>query len=259
MTSIVTITGKDMLKKYKKKPLFGNKYLVLFEDVKVFEQNAVYINFETMFVVVQVETNGQLEDAKFVCTSAKLPFKVYLNKFTKDDAIKLMRAQAKTELSNAFCEAVIRQTGLNPLRITTAMDVCSSLGYTASVVERYVDKWTFTDLHKVIDALLGIGTKTAVKSSCLYLHQNRYWYNRYTKKRLLDEIETIYQIYCDKMAGLVSNEDMLSYLEEKKLTRNKVVYALRLYETVSIASIFALREFIKSATPLEVALRLIGR
>lgn len=258
VTSIVHISRKDELKKYTKAPLFDEKYLVIFDDLRVFENNKTYISFKTMFVILRVESASQLDDARFFCREHKLLYKIYRNMFTREEAMELIQKQATQQASDAFCKAVIKQTGLNPLRIITALSVCEQLGYSVEIIDKYIDKWMYPDIRKLIECLLGAPpSAAAVRASATYLLINRHWY-RYVKKTLLEELDMLLDVYRDKLAGVVGSEDMLAYLDEKKLTRARVLYALKLFEKVSITSVFALREFIKSAQLMEVALRLMG-
>lgn len=258
VTSIVHVHGKDEVRRYTKPPMFDDKYLLIFEDLRVFENNKAYISFATMFPVLHVESLTQLEDAIFVCKEASIPYKVFKNTFTKEDAYALIQAQATEPVNDAFCKALVKQVGLSPLRIITAMGVCEQLGYKASIIERYIDKWVYPDTRKLIECLLGVPrSASAVRSSLLYLQLNRFWY-RYVQKTLLEELEVILQVYKDKLAGKLSSEQLFAYVESEHITRARVMFALKLFERVGIPAVFALREFIKSASLMEVVLRLEG-
>lgn len=256
VTSIVSIHGKDDVRKYRKPPLFDDRYLVLFEDLRVFSDNKAYLSFNTMFPVVHLEAATQLEDAEFLCKEAGIPYKVFRNYFTREDAYALIQANATQPVSENLCKAIVRQVGLSPIRIVTAVGVCEQLGYKASVVERYVDKWVYPDIRKLIECLLGVPrSKSALRNALTYLHINRFWY-RYVKRNLIDELDIILQVYKDKLDGKIGSDQLFAYIEETHTTRARVMFALRLYEHVGISSVFALREFIKYARLMDVVLRL---
>lgn len=258
ITSVVHIHGKEELKKYNKGPIFDDRYLVIFENAKIFESNKAYLSFDIMFPVVHVETVSQLEDAEFICKELNISYKIFRNLFTRDDAFKLIQSHAGENVSDDFCKAVVKQVGLSPLRIITALGVCDQLGYTTKIIEKYVDRWVYPDTRKLVECLLGVPCSvSAVRSSLLYLQINRHWY-RYVQKILLDELDTILQVYKDKLTGNLCSDSIFVYIESQHITRARVMFALRLFEKVSISTVFALREFIKTASLMEVALRLGG-
>ena len=256
VTSIVNIRRKEELRKLNSKPLFNKKYLVLFDDLEVFESNKSLLSYTFMVPVVHVEHKSQLEDAKFICNGSDIPFKVYVNEFTRPQAMRFMQSQAKSELSDAVCKAIIRQTGLSPLRILVAIAVLEQVGYSESNVQKYVDKWVYPDIRSLIMCLLGYPiTKKAYQRLLAYLHTNRHWY-RYIKKNILDELDSVLTVYRDKIEGKIEDQMLFEYVETTRISRARVTYALRLFNSVSIVSVFALREFIKSASLMEVVLRL---
>lgn len=256
VTSVLNITRKDELRRYQKPPLFDEKYLVIFEDSSVFLANKSYINFSTMFPVIKSETRVQYDDACFACKEHDIPYKTLWLNFTKEDAMRFIAENVSQSVSDEFCKTVIRQVGLSPMRIISALGVCEQVGYTREKVLKYVDKYVYLDIRRLIECLLGVPkSKAAVTSARVYLHTNRHWYH-YVSRNLLDEIDTILSIYRDKLQGELSPQSMLSYLEEKHVSRRSVTFALSLFNRVSIVSLYSLREFIKTASLMEVALRI---
>lgn len=258
VTSVVHVRQRDELRKYSKSPLFDEKYLLIFEDLKLLVDNKPFIVFETMFPVLHVESVGQLEDAQFVLNELGLPFKVFNNVFTREDAYAFIQEKASEHVSDSFCKAVVRQVGLSPIRIMTALGVCEQVGYKESVLESYVDKWVYPDVRKLIECLLGVPrSKSAIRKSLLYLKLNRYWY-RYVQRTVLDELDTLLKVYTDKIQGRLSSDSIFAYTESEHVTRSRVMFALGLFERVSITSVFALREYMKIAPLMDVVLRLSG-
>lgn len=256
ISSVVRITKKDGLRAYAAPPLFDEKYLVIFEDLHLFKDAYSQINFKTMFPVLLIEGKDALEDAKFLMTEKKIPYKVYYNEFTRDMAYELVRDNASEEVSENFCKAVVRQVGLNPLRIITAVGVCSQVGYTTAALEKYVDKWVYLDVRRLIECLLGVAeSNAAYRHAMLYLYHNRHWYKS-VKKRVIDELDEILDLYKAKLAGELRGSNVLNYVETHGITRSRVVYASKLFERVSIATIVALREFVNTASLIEVVLKI---
>lgn len=254
--SVVRVTKKEELRKYKAPPLFDAKYLVIFETLKSLQDNFALIHYAQMFPVLLVENRAQFDDALFFLNTAKGKYRVFHNEFLKEDAIAFVAASAKEQVSESFCKAVVRHVGLSPLRIMTALSVCDQMGYTIKNLERYVDKYVYLDQRKLIEALLGVPrSKASLRASFLYLQLNRHWY-RYVQKDLLDELTAIIQIYKDKLSGVLRKETVFIYMDERSLTRSQVTYALSLFDKVSLVNVFSLREFIKSASLLEVVSQL---
>ena len=256
LPSILHITRKEELRIYTKPPMFDDKYLVIFDSLRVLQSNKAYISFKLMFPVLRVETEAQLNDAKFYCQEEGIPYKVFHNEFTRANAMTMIQTQASEPVSDAVMKAIIRQVGLSPMRIITAIAVCEQMGYTVSTVERYVDKWIYPDLRKLIECLLGVPrSASAVRSSIQYLHLNRHWY-RYVKRNLLDELDFVMEVYKGKIQGELFEENLHSYSDEHHVTIARVMFSLKLFERVSITSVVVLREFIKNASLMDVVLRL---
>lgn len=255
-TSIVHVNNKTQFRQYNKRPLFDEKYLVLFDDVNTFKKSKESLSFKTMFPVVSVDSKTAVDDLKFICRNADIPYKVCYNEFTREHAYTLISEQATQKVSDAVAKAIIRQVGLNPMRIITAIAVCEQVGYSASNVEKYVDKWTYPDIRKIIECLLGVPpSATAKRNAYLYLHANRHWF-KHVRKRISTELEAMLSIYQAKIAGQLADSNMLDYMEENRVPRARIAYTLKMFDKVSIVELLSLNEFIKSASILEVALRL---
>ena len=122
-------------------------------------------------------------------------------------------------------------------------------------MQKYIDKWVYPDTRKLIQCLLGQPpSKAAIRNSLGYLHSNRHWYKS-VKKILLDEIDGILEVYNAKLAGKLESQLLLDYIENSKTTRSRVMFALKLFNNVSIASVYALKSFLQTADIMEVALR----
>lgn len=254
--SVLRITRKEELRKYKVPPLFDRRYLVLFESLRCFEDNSAYLDFKIMFPILQVETKGQLDDAIFFFQEKNIPYQFYHNDFTKEDARLFVRQLAKSDVSDTFCKAVVSHVGCNPIRITAAVNTCDQLGYSVRVLHRYVDKWVYLDRRKLIDSLLGVAkSRATVKTAYFYLQMNRNWYKSVVKS-LVGDLDLILQIYQDRISGDLRDSNLFDYIETNKVTRSQVIHALSLFDKVSITKVILLREFLKQASIMDVVLML---
>lgn len=255
--SIVNVTKRDVLRAYSKPPIFDEKYLVIFEDYKAFEGNAAYIRFGFMFPVVICSRRSALEDSIDLCKTKSIPYKVYVNAFEKEDAMSLIRDLASEEVSDNFCKVLINRVGLNPQRIISAVMVCEQVGYKTSNISRYIDKYTYIDVYDVLESLLQVcKSRAQIKRAALYVHTNRLWYKRYTRVTLVKEMDTLIQIYYDLIDGVLTPFTVQAYIEEKRIPKYRVMYAIDLYSQKSLVELLSLRQFLSTASILEVAMRL---
>ncbi len=255
--SIVRVHSKDSLRRYTRPPIYDEKYLVLFDSVKVLESNISFVHLDFMFPVMMCSTKGQVEDTRYLCQGKKMPFRIFINQFKKADGIDLIRELAKEEVSNSFCDTLVSRVGLSPQRIISAMMVCEQVGYTTANISKYVDKYNYIDLYDVIESLLGIcRSKAQCTRAALYIHQNRIWYKKYTRQSLIKEVDLLLKIYCDITSGKLTEYTLQDYTEEERISRYRVLYAANLYERISYVELLSLRQFLEKASILEVTLQL---
>lgn len=255
--SIVRVAKRDALRSYQKPPIFDDKYLVIFEDKKVFEGNVAFLRLQFMFPVVLCPNKGALTDVIDLCKEKHLPYRVYVNKFEKADAIDLIQSLASEKVSHTFCETLIRRVGLSPKRILSAVMVCEQVGYTTSNVSKYIDKYTYIDIYDVVETLLGICRSNAQrKRAAVYLHTNRLWYRRYTQPQLVKELELMIKIYQDLIGGKLTPYSVQAYIESEKVPKYRVLYTVDLYSRISLIELLSLKQFLSQATILEVAMRI---
>lgn len=255
--SILHIVRKEGLRGYTKPPVYDENFLVIFEDCKTFEANLESLNLEFMFPVVLCPSKAALDDGREICRVKQIPYGVYQNKFKKEDAAALIRSLTKQKVTKDFCDTLISRVGLSPQRIISAVMVCEQVGFTTSNLSKYVDKYVYIDLYDVIESLLGICSSRAQQMrAAVYLHMNRPWYKNYTQGRLVSELDTLIQIYRDLIDGSLTPYTMQEYQDSNRIPRYRVMYAIHLYETICITKLLALRQFLSSASILEVALHL---
>lgn len=255
--SILHISSKDGLRAYTKPPVFDKNYLVIFDSVRILESNFGQIKWRFMFPVLVCKSKSMVTDAKALCQEKGVSYKVFVNPFEKPDAMDLIRSVASVQVSDSFCKALISRVGLNPTRLISGSMVCEQVGYSTSNISKYIDKYTYIDVYDVIDVLLGVVKSAAQrKRASMYLHLNRIWYKRYTKDVLVSEVDTLIKIFLDSLSGALTIYNLNDYLEDNHVSRFKVLHATELLEKKSINELYALRQFLNSASLLEVAMRL---
>ena len=255
--SIVHVTRKDGLRAYTQRPIYDDYYLVIFEDVRVLESCSSSIRLDFMLPVMLCSSKNSVESAKEVCQNKGLKYSVYVNAFTKDVASEMIRNLASVKVSDEFCKALIKRVGLSPQRIISAVMVCEQVGYTTSSISKYVDKYTYIDIYDVLESLLHICKSGAqMKRAALYLHTNRLWYNKYTRANLIKEVDTIIKIYRALLTGELTAYSMQEYEMSEHIPRYRLLYAIDLFEQISLNELLALKQFISTASLLEVVLKL---
>ncbi len=255
--SVIHVHTKDALRRINEAPVYNDRYLVIFESSRIFESNINYIRLKTMLPVVLCQSKGQSEDVRFICQEKNVPCKVFVNQFTKSDATDLIIELTHGEASKKFCDDMISRVGLSPQRIISGVLVCEQVGFTSSNISKYVDKYNYIDIYDVIESLLGICKSQAQRRrAALYLHQNRVWYSKYTKQNLLREMDTLLGLYHDITDGSLTEYTLHTYIDEKHVSRYRALYAFDLYERVSYTQLLALRQFVDTASLLEVSMSL---
>lgn len=255
--SIVHVHSRDGLRRYNTPPVYDEKYLVLFDDVKILEANITYIHLEFMFPVVLCETKGKADDARYLCQDKKIPCRVHEHKFLQADGIDLIHELASERVSDSFCKALLTRVGKSPRRILSAIMVCEQVGYKTSNITKYVDKYTYVDVYDVIESLLGITRSGAQRTrAAMYIHQNRFWYRKFTRPTLTKELESLLKMYSDITEGVLTEYTVHDYAESSRIPRFRVLYAFNLYERVSYITLLSLRQFLEKASILEVTMRL---
>ena len=255
--SIIRMVKKDGLRQYTKPPIFDDRYLVVFEDLKVFESCISSLRFDIMLPLVLCSGKNMTELAKEACQDKDVPFVVYVNVFDKDAASDLIQELASTEVSESFCQALIKRVGLNPQRIISAIMVCEQVGYKTSNISKYVDKYTYIDIYDVIASLLhNCKSAAQVRRAALYLHLNRLWFHRYTRKNLLTEVNILIKVYRALLSGELTAYSMQEYEQSERISRYRLLYTIDLFEQVNLNELLALRQFLTDASLLEVVMRL---
>lgn len=255
--SIVHIRSKDGLRRYNTPPVFDKKYLVIFENKKILDSNMPFIQMDFMFPVITCASRGQSDDIRYLCAEKKELCRTFVNAFKRSDALDLIRDLATEKVSDSFCEALVARVGLSPQRIISAMMVCEQVGYSTSNITKYVDKYNYIDIYDVIESLLGIcrfGSQR--KRAALYIHQNRLWYNKFTKQSLLREIDLLLKLYQDITNGSLTEYTLGVYIEREHIPRYRAIYAVDLYERVPFVTLMSLKQFLEKASLMEVVLRL---
>lgn len=255
--SVVHIHSRDGLRSYTAPPVYDKKYLIIFDDAKSLESNISYIQLSFMFPVVLCPSKSKSDEVRYLCQDKHMPYKLFINKFKKSDGVDLVMELATEEVSNSFCDALVSRVGLSPQRIISALMVCEQVGYTTSNISKYVDKYSYIDLYDAIESLLHIcKSRAQCKRAALFLHQNRFWYQKYTRQSLIREVDLLLKLYRDITDCVLTEYTLHTYIEEQKVPRYRALYAFDLYERISYVSLLSLRQFLEKSTMLEVTLHL---
>lgn len=246
MTSVTVITQKEEVRSYKTPPAFSDVFVMIFKSLDLFKSNQGYIKHDWMWPILLCRTASALASAKAYCLSKDIAFQVSIHAFEKSDAERMVRSLAREDVSKAFVDAVISQVGLSPNRILSAIGICDVVGYTASAVKKYVDKYRYTSIHDVVLTLLGLARKRQTSRGMLQLEQSLNWF-KWFKKQLIAELELIESVFVDALAGEVSNDNLLIYIENKGIARYEIMFCLDLFSRISLVEIKVLKERVKLA------------
>lgn len=236
-TSVVTITRKDQIREIKGSPAFDAVYLVLFKTVSLFKSNAPGIRLQTMWPVVMCNSKQQVTEARLICDSVELPYKIIVNDFDREQAMAMIYSVAKEKVSESFAKNIIRLVGLSPSRIISALGICDAVGYTVAAANKYVDKYRRYDIHDTVRVILGACQSSAQYKRGMYnIELSIPWFRTY-KKRVVKELRVIRQLYSDILEGELRSETLLSYCDSARVTLGQAMFALDLFNTVSLSSL----------------------
>lgn len=88
--NVVYVNYTTQLSNYKYNPLFDKKYLFIIEDYYIFEQIYKSLNLKLIFPVFLLRRNSDELLLKSLLHAANIPYYIYNNPFTREDAVHLL-------------------------------------------------------------------------------------------------------------------------------------------------------------------------
>lgn len=253
--NIVYVNQTTQLTNYKAKPLFDKKYLFIIEDYYTFEQIYKSLNLKLVFPIFLLRRSSDEMLLKNLLHNANIPYYIYNNQFTKEDAIHLILCSASSDdINDDIIKKILSKTGLNPRRILEATMLLNSVGYTASNISKHLDRNIFVSNMDILDVLLHYPkmSKSKYKAVLNYLMTYRNSYLSYIKKELLKEMELYITVYSDILNGIVSEKGVTEYIAGiSSLNSYKYMHILELFELKSINQLKVVEHFIKHSSFLQ--------
>lgn len=253
--NVVYVNYTTQLSNYKYNPLFDKKYLFIIEDYYIFEQIYKSLNLKLIFPVFLLRRNSDELLLKSLLHAANIPYYIYNNPFTREDAVHLLLCSASTEdINDDLIKKILSKTGLSPRRILEAAMILNSVGYTAANISKHLDKNVFVSNMDILDVVLHYPkmSKRKYTSVLNYIMTYRNSYLSYIKKELLKEIDLYITVYSDILTGVVSEKGVTNYIAEvSSLTSYKYMHILELLELKSINQLKVVKHFIKQSNFLQ--------
>ena len=219
--SVVRVSNEKQLMQLKTKPIFSDKYLIVFDSFYTLKHCLQNIKFSFMFPVYIVKKR-EYDDVLLFCKEKGQRFKVLHNPFTKKDAADFLTEIANTELSDGKIKTILARTGTSPMRIITAVAILDSCGYTMKNIKEYIEKSMYVSTFDIVFFLLKQHTpKGKIKAIYRYISEYRSAYP-YIKEELIVEIDFILSVFNDILNSVPETVGVLQYISETpNLTANK--------------------------------------
>ena len=253
--NVIQVNHATQLSNYKSKPIFDKKYLFIIEDYYTFEQIYQSLNLKLIFPVFLLRRSSEELLLKNLLHSAAIPYYIYDNPFTKEDAIHLLLCSASTEdMNDDLIKKILRKTGLSPKRILEAAMILNAVGYTTANISKHLDRNVFVSNMDILDVLLHYPKMSKSKYTAVlnYLMTYRNSYRSYIKKELLKELELYITVYSDILNGVVSEKGVTDYITGiSSLNSYKYMHILELFTLKSINQLKVVKHFIEQSSFLQ--------
>lgn len=253
--SIINVHSSRRVEEINSPPIYNDKYLLIFDDLKVFTSSIPYVKLNIMFPVMQCNTTFEVNEVVDTCNKSKVPYSVYENKYTREDAYNHINLISGKEVSKSFCDSLIRATGLNPTRIISGIAALEGKDYTVHNISKYVDKYSYVSNHDILLLLLNKSKSNKNRKATIkYLIRNRHWYSHYIKPNLINIVDECISTFLAISNGELSKATSLDYIAEHKITKYDFIFYSDLFEKITIVELYSLKEFISKSTPLTISL-----
>lgn len=253
--NIVNVNQTTQLVNYKDKPLFDKKYLFIIEDCYTFEQIYKSLNLKLIFPIFLLRRSSDELILKDLLHNANIPYYIYNNQFTQEDAINLILCSANSDdINDNLIKKILSKTGLSPRRILEAVMILNTVGYTTTNISKHLDRNVFISNMDILDVLLHYPKMSKRKYQAVlnYLMTYRNSYGSYIKKELLKELELYITVYSDILNGVVSKDGVKEYIASiSSLNNYKYMHILELFEFKSINQLKVVEHFIKQSSFLQ--------
>ena len=258
--SILHISSEQQLSKIKTKPIFSEKYLVIFDSLYALKQALQSVKFEYMFPVYAFQKREYDEILSFL-NEKKVRYVVLKNEFTKEDAQNFVASLAKEGLSDKIINQILSKTGYYPKRIITAAALLDTYGYTEKNIKELLDFSVYISSFDIVSCLLGLQiTKKKYNDILSYVSTYRSAY-RYIKEELIIELDTLISVFFDILNSVPEqSESIREYISSKdNLTYYKYYQIDELIGKVSIVDLLTLKRYIADSDILSFIYLLGGR
>lgn len=252
--SILRIYKSGALEDIKTRPMFDDRYLIIFENVAALKNNTLYIKFDYMFPVL-VSNKTEIEKAAEICTQKSIKFKIYKHLFEKEDAVALicnLANEREKTITTSFYEELIKTVGLSPKRIVSAMSVLLEMDLTPANIKKYIEKYNYISNLDIILCLLGIPkNKRHLKRVALYLNKNRHWYRKYIKPSLIEDIDSILYLYQCIIDGTLTINNASSF-ENTDIKQKLILFTIELFNKKTLVEVLYVQKLLHTGDILDV-------
>lgn len=246
--SIIQTDSVTAIQNIKTKPIFNDKYLVIFRSAYVFKQVYATLNLDIIQPLILCSSKRVAEeDFIFLLSKRNLPYTVIENRLTREDANNLIAENTRgITLDAKQYRKLISLTGLSSTRLLQAITFLNNTSWDISNMTKSLHFSPYISPTAIVDILLGKAkNKKQFRQVTNYLLDFQRGYNSYIKPAILSELGLYIKVYQDILMGKVSSSSPLEYIEETQgLTPSSYLHILTLYKQVSIYSLMKLEEYV---------------
>lgn len=250
--SIVHFTSERQLSKLKTKPIFSEKYIVIFDSLFLLKQHIDVLNFNLMFPILCIQRKDYDTIIPFL-KERHINYKILSNPFTKEDALSYIQENANIELSENKLKLIFRKTGASPKKIMTAISLLNEHGYTLKNIQNLLVSNVFISSFDILTILLGQSSTISSKKKAellSYVSEYRDAYS-YILKELLNELNFLILVFNDILDAVPEHKGISNYIESiPGLTAYKFTKIEDIYKKVSLVEILSLEVFLRKSNIL---------
>lgn len=257
--SILQISSEQQLAKIKTKPIFSDRYLVVFNSFYTLKQSIQSIKYAYM-LPVYVIAKREVETVTSFLIEKNVQYRILENVFTEEDAVQILLESANTDLTDKKIKRILSKTGLFPKRIITAVGILNTHGYTDSNIRDLLDFSVYVSSFEILMCLLKQPvSKKRYEAILSYISDYRSAF-KYIREELLSEMDFILKVSDDILHQIPERKGILDYIEATEgLTSYKYRKIDTIIEKVSMVDLLCMKKYLMDADLLSFLVLLGGR
>ena len=245
--SILHVSSEQQLSKIKTKPIFSDKYLVIFDSFYTLKQTIQSVKFEYMLPVYNIQKREYDEVLSFL-NENKVPYSILKNAFGKEEAQNLITKMAKENLTDQMVKQILKRTGFYPKKIMTAVALLDTYGYTEKNIKELLDFSVYVSSFDILVCLLKLPiTKKKYTEILSYISTYKAGF-RYIREELLTELQLVTTVFFDILHSIPTQKGVREYITDiENLSYYKYHQINDFVDKISMIDLLALKRYLSDA------------